>query len=493
MPPINQQRSTTGLIVALVVFVILFVTSAIFAMSYYNQLKLAGNKYDDLKLTYAGIIPEGSINGQTVTDLKAAKAENPPKFGITSNDALIDVVTKQRDALIAVIMGTTGSNTAGSTVDAAMKALTTAQADAKAAGLNVDLAPSSPNLLGVIGSLEVTAATAAEKAKSFQASYAAEQEAHRNDMATISSSAKGYQTAASDMETNQKATDATLNSSVDASKAAAQKVADDEAAQAKQLADLTAKSASDATAFQAQIKKDEALIAVLQAKLGNRRMETSQSIVTQVDGKIIRAAGKDVCYINLGQGQQISPGLTFEVYDRASGVPPIPPNTGGDDHLPVGKASIEVTKVGETSSECRVVHLEPGAVLTEGDVIANLVYDPNVKFKFFVYGDFDMSQSGRPSPADADVIRRLITQWGGELTDKINVDTDFVVLGAEPQLPTFTKDELQDPLNQQKLDKAQAALDDYSNKRQTAIDYHIPIMNQNRFLYYVGFYDQAKR
>jgi hypothetical protein len=41
--------------------------------------------------------------------------------------------------------------------------------------------------------------------------------------------------------------------------------------------------------------------------------------------------------------------------------------------------------------------------------------------------------------------------------------------------------------------KAQAAIDKYQELRQTARDLHIPILNQNRFLYYVGYYDQAKR
>jgi BRCT domain type II-containing protein len=29
-------------------------------------------------------------------------------------------------------------------------------------------------------------------------------------------------------------------------------------------------------------------------------------------------------------------------------------------------------------------------------------------------------------------VRRLITQWGGRLADEVNVNTDFIVLGAQP-------------------------------------------------------------
>jgi hypothetical protein len=211
-----------------------------------------------------------------------------------------------------------------------------------------------------------------------------------------------------------------------------------------------------------------------------------------VDAKIIRVPNNEVCYINLGFGDQVTPGLTFEVYDKAEGVPPIPDNVTGDEQLPVGKASIEITHVGTTSSECRIVKLAPGAVLSEGDVIENLVYDPHTKYNFYVYGKFDLAGNGRPNDPDADVIKRLVTQWGGKLTDQVNVDTDFLVLGSEPVLPNFSKDDLTAE-NQDKLQKAQDALNKYQEIENEAKELHIPIMNQNRFLYYVGFYDQAKR
>ena len=101
--------------------------------------------------------------------------------------------------------------------------------------------------------------------------------------------------------------------------------------------------------------------------------------------------------------------------------------------------------------------------------------------------------SGSVVGREADVIRRLVTQWGGQLMDKVNVDTDFVVLGAEPVLPTFTREDLQDPFNAKRLADAQAAMEAYDQVRNRARDLHIPIMNQNRFLYLIGFYNQARR
>ena len=89
--------------------------------------------------------------------------------------------------------------------------------------------------------------------------------------------------------------------------------------------------------------------------------------------------------------------------------------------------------------------------------------------------------------------RRMVTQWGGKLTDKVNADTDFVVLGKEPVVPNFTREELQDPINAAKLAEATAAAEAYENVKRQAVELHIPILNQNRFLYFIGYFELAKR
>jgi hypothetical protein len=126
-------------------------------------------------------------------------------------------------------------------------------------------------------------------------------------------------------------------------------------------------------------------------------------------------------------------------------------------------------------------------------VIANLVYDPQVKSNFVIYGKFDLDRNKVATDQEADVIKRLVTQWGGKIVDKIDVDSDYVVLGTEPVLPNFTPEDLQQPENVKRLNDAQAELEAYNKVRADAKDLHIPVMNQNRFLYFVGYYDQAKR
>ena len=227
-------------------------------------------------------------------------------------------------------------------------------------------------------------------------------------------------------------------------------------------------------------------------KLSVLRVDTNKPILQQPDGHVVRLPGGNICFIDLGYGDQISPGLTFEVFDKVSGIP-APGDPTNDDNLPKGVASIEVTHVGATSSECRIIDQTPGQAMSEGDPIVNLVYDKNTKYKFLVFGNFDLAQTGKPVAADAEIIKRLITQWGGGITKDVNVDTDFVVLGAEPTIPEFSKDDLADPINKAKFDQATADAAAYDEIKGKAKDLRIPILNQNRFLYFVGYYEQARR
>jgi hypothetical protein len=91
------------------------------------------------------------------------------------------------------------------------------------------------------------------------------------------------------------------------------------------------------------------------------------------------------------------------------------------------------------------------------------------------------------------VIKRLISQWGGQVVPDINVDTDFVVLDAEPQIPTLTREEREDPVQKAIYDRAVAEAEAYANISAKARDYRIPILNQNRFLYMIGYFELSRR
>ena len=240
-----------------------------------------------------------------------------------------------------------------------------------------------------------------------------------------------------------------------------------------------------------EIKKTQQALDAVRAKLEGHRLNVNDPVIRHADGIITKIASENIVYINRGMTDQIVRGLTFEVYDKVSGIPSLGAGTA-DENMPVGKASLEVINVGPTSSECRIVRQQYATTLTQGDLIANLVYDPNTKYNFVVYGKFNLDQKQGPTLQDADVLKRLVSQWGARVVDKVGVDVDFVVLGTEPTLPNYSSDDLQDPINKKKLDDAQAELDAYGAVLQEAKELHIPVLNQNRFLYFVGYYDLAK-
>ncbi len=496
MPPINQQGSRAGLITTLVVFAVLFITSSIFAFHFYGQAQLTQANYDAYKKQYGDIIPQPMLSSPNVEALRnakdAGKGGNPASFNITPTDSLMDVAMKQRDGLATVIHGSAPSadNPAGPVLEESTKALADRAKDLKDAGVSVNLP--TTGLVPALNSL--TLATIANQ--KLNANLKMQLEEAKEKLTQAEAATAAVNTAKDAELANVRAADA---AALDAAQKA---VADAKSAMGQTQTDIAANgtavqgqlAAKDAEAagLHQQITQLEQLVAKLKDRVSSRRPSVENAAVRQADGKLVRVASNGVCYINLGFGDQVTPGLTFEVYDKADGVPPIPENATSEDQMPVGKGSIEITHVGTTSSECRIIKLTPGAVLTEGDLIANLVYDPHTKYNFFVFGQFDLANNGHPNDPDAEVIKRLITQWGGKLEDKVDVDTDFVILGAEPVVPSFAKDDITAE-NQKKIDDAQARLAKYQEIEAQAKDLHIPIMNQNRFLYYVGFYDQAKR
>jgi hypothetical protein len=229
-------------------------------------------------------------------------------------------------------------------------------------------------------------------------------------------------------------------------------------------------------------------------KLAGKRVSPVDPLLRQPDGMIATVASDDIVYINLGLGDHIVRGMTFEVYSRREGIPK-QDDLMGPENMPVGEGSIEVEQVFASVSQCRVIKMEIGQHIVEGDLIANLVYDRNTKYNLVVYGNFDLGQTGKPKKGDRQKVEALVTEWGGHIQKDIDVDTDFVVMGAEPKYdPTqFSAEELNDPLNRQILQNEKQDYDAYQAVLEKAEKLGIPIMNQNRFLYFCGYYDNAQR
>jgi hypothetical protein len=479
MPPVAPQRSGP-LVVWLVVGWIVGVAALIFAIYFYVDADRNTKLLSQQQQQYSKLATPDMLKGEDFAKLEAARDDpNAAALGLNSSMKLLDVALAQRNNLAKLIANSddpavaqtaaanaikkskdAGAKVAGDSLGAAIDALVT-EVNARKTEAENNKADSEASKQKLQQTVAATEAQINSLTTQLQQIRAEADEANKK-MAAMSQQEQGsFTQAAEDLRKQLEAAQNQINQVN------------------SQNADLGA-----------QIKKQDSTIAQLQEKLGEKRIDTSKVMTQQPDGRIIRLPGSGLCFIDLGQGNHINPGLTFEVFDKAEGVP-APGDPSNDENLPIGKASIEVIHVGPSSSECRITRLSPGAALSEGDLIVNIVYDRNTKYNFLVYGNFDLDQNGVARPQDAEIIKRLITQWGGNVTTDLNVNTDFVVLGKEPVVPDRPKED--DPIAKAKYDQAVADAEAYADISAKARQYRIPILNQNRFLYLVGYYEQAKR
>ena len=203
-----------------------------------------------------------------------------------------------------------------------------------------------------------------------------------------------------------------------------------------------------------------------------------------VDGHVIDiAGGNDQVFIDRGKDDRIVLGMTFEVYDISGSI-------GVDNRtneMTRGKASLQVIKVGDTTSTCKITRSVPGRPVVRNDVIANAVYDPEYTFKFLVHGKFDVDGDGKPSQAEAEYLRRLVQQWGGQVVyaDALPGDLDFLVLGSEPPPVPPLRDNASNAEIEIWLEK-KGAREKYQQLFNQAREAQIPVLNSNRFFILIG-------
>jgi hypothetical protein len=125
--------------------------------------------------------------------------------------------------------------------------------------------------------------------------------------------------------------------------------------------------------------------------------------------------------------------------------------------------------------------------------VANLVWDARKTNVFVVAGDFDLNGDGVNDADGVEKVRGLIGKWGGKVADAVTVNTDFVVLGTQPEVPqkpTLEQTETY-PNAMEKYDRAVERLANYRQVQSQAQTLSIPILNADRFLYFVGYKTQA--
>ena len=484
MPPVvgPSQGSRSGLITTVIISVTIAVIMIVIAVYYSTAASKAEKDLANLKTVDRGMYYEGAPADAKVTRLTSG----PMKEQFPGMNSALEVSMAQSEALAKLL----GGNTAP---DAAV-------AQAKATILNASKKVDELNSQKLINFTLPQNASLSEAitALTNQLAQLAADKKNSDDQLVAAKKAQTDQLAAQKQQLDDK--DKQIQDAVNRATAAEQKVTEyqnsvqgqlatvtqTDTRTLKELQDQNAKLTADLAASNRRVKDLDSLANGLKGKLHQVRADPSEAVIQQPDGTIVRGAENNRCFISIGSKQSVTLGLTFEVYDKGRGIPRLGDGLA-DTGMPVGKASLEVVAVGPDTSECQITKIQPGQQVVVGDYIANLVFDPNTKYNFVVYGKFDMTGSGAD---DAQVVKRLITQWGGKLQDHINVDTDFVILGNEPVAPPRDPN---DPQSMSKYAIYQQELAKYQAQITTATQLSIPIMNQNRFLYFIGYYDQAKR
>ena len=481
MPPISPQGSRTGLVTALVIFVILFVTTTILWIYESAERRNRDDRIADYSKTYREVVDESTISSADVQSLLQASRDQPAYSGMSA----MQVALKQREELAKAVAPT--ATTPQQAKDRIAAALARASQQDVAANVTktTGLADAVVRLSDRVAQLNQERADAAKaveaaKAETAQTIGSRDQLLKQKDeqIAAVTKQVQDEMTQLATFRQQNEGTVKQIQQSSNTTLTQAQQQNEQLTAQLNQ---------SNAT-----IKQKDSQIEALQRRLGEIRVNPNEATVQKPDGTIVRLPGNNLAVINLGLGDQVVQGMTFEVYDKYNGIPALGADGTREGQMPAGKASLEVVRIGPGFSECRIIRKEQGVNLIQGDLIVNLVYDKSQKYNFVVYGDFDLDRDGRASAGDAEVIRRLITQWGGNVVNAVNVNTDFVVMGVEPEVPP-------DPgadataVDQANHQRAVQALDRYLAVRTQATSLQIPILNQNRFLNFVGYTSQAGR
>ncbi len=237
--------------------------------------------------------------------------------------------------------------------------------------------------------------------------------------------------------------------------------------------------------------KTRAQLEVAQERLGDALTEVTnvqpqpdqEAAAHTPDGSVILVDdAARIVHLDLGLDDRIYRGLTFSVYDRASGVP--------RDGVP--KAEVEVFSIAKKTAIARVLSAEKHNPIATHDIVANLIWDADKVNQFVIAGDFDLNGDDKPDYNAQDAIQSLIEKWGGAVSQTVSAKTDFVILGIKPIVPPEpTLDSLAiDPDAQEKHNAAQRRLAYYNGIQEQAQALYIPIFTYDRFLHFTGYQNQ---
>jgi hypothetical protein len=217
------------------------------------------------------------------------------------------------------------------------------------------------------------------------------------------------------------------------------------------------------------------------AKLEEIRRRPDKDVAAyQRDAGILRVdLQNSLVFLDVGSENHVYRGLAFAIYDRNM---PIPEDGKG-------KAEIEIFQVDPKVSVARMIKSNIKNPIVKEDLVVNLIWDSKTSNRFVVVGDFDFNNDGRIDSDGARRIQEMIERWGGIIEQDVNINTDFVVAGRPPRpLPKPEQAQLDiDPTLQQKYAASLKTVEDYNAEMTKAGELSVPVFNQKRFLYLIGY------
>jgi len=227
----------------------------------------------------------------------------------------------------------------------------------------------------------------------------------------------------------------------------------------------------------------EAKMLELQNILRDVRSTPTEVAALAADGKIVEVVPESkLAYIDLGRKNHIYRGLTFAVYDSFQTIP-----KNGK-----GKGSLEVIEIMDTISKCRITKFDSTNPILKDDIIANLIWARDKAYLFCVGGDFDFDGDNQIDQDGFARVESLIKSWGGKVTYQLSVDVDFLVLGKKPVAPAKPAEDFLNSNTKEAVvyRKSKDKADNYAQMIELNKALGIPTFNLSRFLRFIGYYEE---
>ncbi len=451
-----MPSKTAGPLIGLVVFVILFVLAAASSVYLLTEWNKSAATEAKAKRDLAAVVPPGYLDqdaGMQAQQAAQGEGKSLVEFLVSRNANLMSAVTGETSGDAMTLRGALNLKP-DETVKQKLQSLERARVDAvnKATELERAVEQASAEVSQIQAQADEAKRVTEEQVRELQATIAPYAEATERTLASLEELKAELATARESAKTEY----------------------------ATEIEEERAKQASLVAANQALTAR----VQELQKQVDQVRIKPADPALL-VDGRVIDLSqtAKDQVFISLGNKDRVRAGMTFEVYPDPSAIL-YDPKT---DRQSPGIASIEIIKVGDTTSTARVTRKAPRATVAKGNVLANAVYSPNYQYKFLVHGKFDVDSDGKVTDSESDYIRAKIREWGGVVVDgsDITPDIDFIVLGSVPVRPQIRSIGADDAAYAAQLE-ASRAYDSYQALVAAASAAQVPVLNWNRFQILTG-------